>query len=58
MHNNAQFLNACEFGKRRMRFHLWKSVVPSQKKFKRLTEHQSHKNVGSSKPLFQENEIV
>ena len=31
-----------------------KALLPLQ----RLTEHSSHKNFGSSKRLFQENEIV
>ena len=65
MYNNAEFLsrlssNDYEFDKRQMRFHLRKSVVTFAKKIngKRLTEHSSHKNIGSSKRLFQENEIV
>ena len=48
-----------------MHFHLRKSVVTFAKKKKiyiyiyifKLTEHLLHKNFGSSKRLFQENEI-
>ena len=65
MHNNAEFLsrfisNAYEFDKREMRFHLRKSVVTFAKNLYifRLTEHSLHKNFGSSKRLFQENELV
>ena len=63
MYSNEEFLirlssNAYEFDKREMCFHLRKSVVTFAKKLKRLTEHSSHKNFGSSKRLFQENEIV
>ena len=63
MHNNAEFLSrlsstAYEFDKRKMRFHLRKSVVTFAKKLERLTEHSSHKNFGSTKRFFQENEIV
>ena len=47
-----------------MHFHLRKSVVTFAKKYIyiyryifKLTEHLLHKNFGSSKRLFQENEI-
>ena len=60
MYSNEEFLirlssNAYEFDKREMCFHLRKGVVTFAKKLKRLTEHSSHNNVGSSKSLFQEN---
>ena len=63
MHNNAEFLSrlsstAYEFDKREIRFHLRKVLLPSQKKLQKLTEHSSHKNFGSMKRLFQENEMV
>ena len=63
MYSNEEFFirlssNAYEFDKREICFHLRKSVVTFAKKLKRLTEHSSHKNFGSSKRLFQENEIV
>ena len=64
MHNNAKFLNrlssnAYEFDKREMPVHLRKSVVTfAKKKMYGLTEHSSHKNSGSSRRLFQENEVV
>ena len=62
-HKNAEFLsglssNAYEFDKSEMPVHLRKSVVTFAKKLWSLTEHSSHKNFGSSKCLFQENEIV
>ena len=43
-----------------MPMNLRKSVVTFAKKIINLTltEHSSHKNLGSSKRLFQENEIV
>ena len=58
MHNNAEFLS--RFSSREMRFHLRKSVVTFAKNIYifRLTEHSLHKNFGSSKRSFQENEIA
>ena len=41
-----------------MPMNLRKSVVTFAKKLLTLTEHSSHKNLGSSKRLFEENEIV
>ena len=56
MHNNAEFLsrlssNAYEFKEKCC--YLRKKIMNLT-----LTEHSSHKNLGSSKRLFQENEIV
>ena len=47
--------SAYEFDNTDMRFHLRKSVVTSEKKISRLTEHSSDKNLASSKRLVQEN---
>ena len=64
MHNNADFFsrlssNAYEFDKREIRFHLRKSVVTFAKKIINVNGTYSlHKNFGSCKRLFQENEIV